>query len=367
MLGVLDAGSDLNTYRWNGTAWTAVDAEHSGGTEDILDMNFDLVYETHASYPNVAWLAWGNASTVSRKRWSGSAWATATTSGDDTAYVRLNAHPASGAVFGFVYEDDTAATDDLGEIHLTSGGTTWSTQAAIWSGPARRNLGLTLMDVASERYINTTPTFTLSSYRWYVDTDAENVTDPWGNPDIAENTSLGVLPATNDPPWPGKELRLRTALTIATSNLSVSSAQFKLQYKAGTDASCTTGSWSDVGAGGSGTIWRFATSSVTDGADLSAAKLSVSDVLEEYAKSNPTQTNHNTATIGQDIEYDFHLENNGAAPATQYSFRVTDSAGGALSAYTNCPTLTTLPTDTATMRHGNFFSAETERGFIWAN
>ena len=43
-------------------------------------------------------------------------------------------------------------------------------------------------------------TFTQNDWRWYVDSDNENVTDVWGNPDLAENTSLAVVPAVNDPP-----------------------------------------------------------------------------------------------------------------------------------------------------------------------
>lgn len=368
MYAELDAGADLNTYRWSGTAWSAVDAEHSATTEDIIDMNFDIVYETHASNANVAWLVWGDSATVSRKRWSGSAWVTATTSGDDTARVVLNAQPNSGAVFTAIYEDDTSATDDVDQINLTSGSSTWSTQGDIWTGPIRRNLGLFLVDVASERYVAASnPTFTQSAYRWYVDSDSENVTDPWGNPDLAESTTLSVMPASNAPPATNNELRLRVALTVGTSALNTSSSQFRLQYKAGTDGSCTTGSWTDVGAAGGGSIWRFASSTPTDGTDLTVLRLTPSDVLQEYVKSNPSQTNHNSATIGQDIEYDFHIEHNGAASATQYSFRVADSAGSALSSYTVCPTLTTQPETSSVMRHGNFFSEGTKRGFLWAN
>lgn len=208
-------------------------------------------------------------------------------------------------------------------------------------------------------------TFTLSTYRFYTDNDGTNPTDPWGAPDLGENTLITTVPATNDSPEPTDELRLRVAITIGGANLSASSQQFKLQYKAGTDASCTTGSWTDVGAGGGGAIWRFASSSVTDGTDLTAAKISVTDVLEEYIKSNPTGTNPNAATVGQDIEYDFHLEHNGAADATTYSFRVVESDGTVFSAYTNCPTLETRPGSSNLLRHGAHFVDNSEKGFIW--
>ncbi len=212
------------------------------------------------------------------------------------------------------------------------------------------------------------PTFTLNSYRWYVDSDALDVTDPWGTPDIAQATAIAPLPASNDPPGPTQELRLRVNFTVNTANLSASGQQFKLQYKAGTDASCTTGSWTDAGAGGGGTIWRFATSAVTDGTTLTISRLSpASDVLEVYAKANPSATNPNAATVGQEIEYDFHIEQNGAAEATQYSFRAVESDGTVFDAYTNCPTLTSEPGTSILQRHGNFFADEIEKGFFWAN
>lgn len=209
--------------------------------------------------------------------------------------------------------------------------------------------------------------FTQSSYRFYVDSNNENVTDPWGNPNIAEDTALTLLPATNVAPIDADEIRLRTAITIADATLAATSQQFKLQYKAGTDANCTTGSWSDVGAGGGGSIWRYATSGVTDGTTLSELKLAVSDVLGVYAKAAPTATNPNQATVGQAIEYDFHLQHNGAATASTYSFRVVESDGTVLSSYTYCPTLTTAQSTNQELRHGGVFSEEVEQGFTRAN
>lgn len=210
-------------------------------------------------------------------------------------------------------------------------------------------------------------TFDLSSYRWYVDSDAENVTDPWGSPDIAEDTSLTLLPATNVPPQTTDELRLRVAITVGTANISADVAQFKLQYKSGTDANCLTGDWVDIGAAGSGTQWRYATSAEADGTTLTALKLTVSDVLAVYAKSAPTTANPNAADIGEALEYDFHLQHNGAADANTYSFRVVASNGTELNSYTQCPTLTTGAVSSQQLRHGNVFGDGVERGFTRAD
>lgn len=210
-------------------------------------------------------------------------------------------------------------------------------------------------------------TFALSSYRWYIDTNTEDVSDPWGNPDIAEDTKLAILPAANDPPLQTDELRLRVAIAVGSANLSASAQQFKLQYKSGTDAVCTTGSWTDVGAGGGGEVWRYATSGVTDGTTLTDLELTVSDVLAVYAKSAPTTTNPSGANIGEALEYDFHIEHNGAADANTYSFRVVESDGTPLDTYTRCPTLMTGAVTSLQLRHGNVFADEAEQGFTRAD
>lgn len=156
MIGLLDAGADLNTFIWTGAAWSAVHTEHSAGTENILDMNFDIEWETHSSNANDAWLSWGNSTTLSRKLWSASAWGTATTQGDDTAFVTLNAQPNNGAFFMVAYEDITSASKDITENRLTGGSQTWGTATAVWGGPVARNLSFTRAVLASQRYNSST-------------------------------------------------------------------------------------------------------------------------------------------------------------------------------------------------------------------
>lgn len=140
MFGVQDAGADLNTRKWSGTAWDTATQhpEHSAATENIQSRNFDIVWETHPSNPGAAWLMWGDSATVSVKRWSGTAWGTASvlTGSDDTSFVRLRADPVSGAVFSGIYQNITAATTarDINSRQLTGGGTAWSGKNVIWGG-----------------------------------------------------------------------------------------------------------------------------------------------------------------------------------------------------------------------------------------
>ncbi|MBI5912081.1 MAG: hypothetical protein HY848_19300 [Betaproteobacteria bacterium] len=153
MYAATDTGSDLNTRMWTGAAWdcsapaagacNASHPEHSAAVEDIQDMNFDIVFETHPLNPGIAWLVFGDGATVSRRRWNSgtSTWAAATTSGDDTAYVALAAHPFkdSGAVFAAIYEDTQSATDDIRAMQLTAGGVAWSVLTQLWAGATVAN------------------------------------------------------------------------------------------------------------------------------------------------------------------------------------------------------------------------------------
>ncbi|MGE5392702.1 MAG: fibronectin type III domain-containing protein, partial [Candidatus Saccharibacteria bacterium] len=157
MLGVLDAGVELNTVEWNGNGSWVSPTEHTSAAEDIVDRNFDLVYETHPNNPSDAWLVYGNGSTVTRKKWDNGAWGTSTTTGDDTAFVELEAQPQSGAILAAVYEDNTSNTDDILSFQLTGGGTTWSTpNTQIWGGQVRNNYGFDKIDIGYERYVGPT-------------------------------------------------------------------------------------------------------------------------------------------------------------------------------------------------------------------
>ncbi len=209
-------------------------------------------------------------------------------------------------------------------------------------------------------------TMSLNSYRWYEDNNLEAVTDPWSPLDVPINNMIPSLPTRYNPPGAGNKLRLRVKILMGNQPLLAHSVAFKLQYKAGTDSSCTAGTWTDVGAGGSGSVWRFATSGITNNVTLSTSVLS-SSVRELYSKSNPTATNPNSAAVGQTIEYDFHIEHNGAAPATQYSFRLVESDDGVMSDYAQCPTLVTKPHTENQLRHGNFFQDGSEKGFSWVD
>jgi hypothetical protein len=153
MLGVQDAGADLNTRKWSGSAWDTVTQhpEHDATLESITSRNFDIVWETYSGNAGKAWLMWGDGATITKNQWSGTAWGTASTltGSDDTAFIRLRADPASGAIFAGIYEDSSSSTDDIWDSHLTGGSSTWNTKNIIWGGATGASPVFFRVDIAT--------------------------------------------------------------------------------------------------------------------------------------------------------------------------------------------------------------------------
>jgi hypothetical protein len=72
------------------------------------------------------------------------------------------------------------------------------------------------------------PYLTQSHYRWYVNLNGATPTDPWGTPDIAEDTAIS---GSGEPSY-GNELRLRMSLGVTNVALSASDLVLRLQYAA---------------------------------------------------------------------------------------------------------------------------------------
>ncbi len=214
--------------------------------------------------------------------------------------------------------------------------------------------------------------FIQHQYRWFVDSDLADVTDPWSSQDIPQNTAITVVPVANDAPRANRELRLRTQILVGNNDLAANGIEFKLQYKLGTDGLCTTGSWQDIGDPGSGLPWRYAASSVANGADLNAFPSRInsptSNVMQIYVKDAGAGTNPRAVSVGQYAEYDFHIMHNGADGSSRYSFRMVEDSGILLSQYDSCPTLVAFPDTEDQLRHGNFFeNGLGETGFSWSD
>jgi hypothetical protein len=190
-------------------------------------------------------------------------------------------------------------------------------------------------------------TLTQRDYRWYRNT---NAVDPAANDGLAVQN--GPATSTNNLLVP---YRLRMNVEVGAVALAATIQDFKLQYSIS-----TAGPWTDVGAIGSAEIWRGSNNATpADGAAITALRLTTSNILGSYEEQNPSALNPNAIAIGQRGEWDWVVEDNGAANSTAYYFRMVKADGTALDGYTNYPRLTTAPAET--------FSQEDYRWYANAN
>lgn len=181
-----------------------------------------------------------------------------------------------------------------------------------------------------------------TDYRIYVDNDSLTPTDPWppGIVDLGENEAITDL---DEPLGEGERARIRMSLFVNNASLVADSMSFKLQYGRRITSCSAVSSWEDIGDPGSGEIWRGYDGSVVDGAELANPTLliSVSDVAGSYEEINPSSPNPNTIEVGEYIEYDWSVENNGALQKSSYCFRMVENNGSELNGYNLYPTLRT--------------------------
>lgn len=185
------------------------------------------------------------------------------------------------------------------------------------------------------------PTFAQNLYHFYVDNGAITPADAWppGATNLGENTEIT---AADTPLASGSNLRLRMSLTVATTTMLASSTQFKLQYAPRVSTCGAISSWSDLGAPGSGSLMRGFNGTPADGSNLSTLLLSASTRAGLYQESNNTVLNPFAAAVAEDVEYDWNIQNNGAATDTAYCFRMTKGDGSPLYSYSpSYPALTT--------------------------
>ena len=186
-------------------------------------------------------------------------------------------------------------------------------------------------------------------YRFYVNNDTLDPTDAWpvGASDLGENTSITAL---DGPPVNGSVLRIRMSVLVSGANLSASSTNFKLQYGERSSTCSAISSWSDLGAVSSTTaLWRgYNNVTPSDGVSLSGnpptsgnLNLSVSDRAGTYEEENNSTGNPYKVFIGEDVEYDWVIEDNLATDLTSYCFRMVKSDGTELDNYNYYPTLIT--------------------------
>lgn len=208
---------------------------------------------------------------------------------------------------------------------------------------------------------------TQNYYRFYVDNDALDPTDPWpsGIDDVGDNTPVTIY---NDPIAIGEAVRLRMTLVIAAAKMNAGVDTFKLQYgeMAGTCGGIDEADWHDLGDSSSTTaLWRGHNGTEVDGTALSTDPpnpgdlniTAVADVAGTYEEENPTAAVPFQVDPGEDVEYDWSIENYAAKEKTDYCFRMTESDGTLLEDYIRHPTMRTAGY-TPVLNNWRFFDDE---------
>ncbi len=254
--------------------------------------------------------------------------------------------------------------DDCGEFRIFTG--TGDTSNPTATAVDNANIFIAFQEVAQQ------PAFTQNNYRFYVTANSVTLTDPWpsGTLDLGEKAALTQLPVQNLALVSGDKIRIKINFGVTVVNLAATTQAFQLEYSAAED--CTTASsWTAVGAKASASIWRlFDEVSIGDSTvEVNNLSDSTGTAQGYYSEINPSATNPNAVNTGQFSEWDWPVENNGAAENTTYCFRMAKSGGTAFNSYgaTSYPKITTAPGVSVLMRHGNFFQNQAEKGFFWAN
>ena len=187
-------------------------------------------------------------------------------------------------------------------------------------------------------------------YRFYVDNNLRTPTDPWpiGVSNLGENTSIT---SADEPLGIGERVRVRMTLRTTNATMPAGLNNFKLQYalRITTCSAVSGGSWFDLGQSGSGVVWRgYTATGTTNGVSLSTDPPTGGDLLISIAnrsgslvQQNPSAANPYPVTEGDNIEYDWYIEQNGANPQSTYCFRTVHTDSTPLNGYNNYPQIRT--------------------------
>lgn len=184
-------------------------------------------------------------------------------------------------------------------------------------------------------------------YRLYADNNQVTPSDPWpvGPNDLGENEAISdPLDSVGE----NEVVRARMTVRVTNAGLAPATESFKLQFAERTSTCSAVTTWQDMGGSASTTIWRgFAATGTADGVAVASDPpgagellISVSDVGGRLVEQNPSASNPYAASDGEDIEYDWFIEHNGADPRTVYCFRMT-RLNEPLDGYFNYPTIRT--------------------------
>lgn len=251
--------------------------------------------------------------------------------------------PSAGAYY-------TTSTD--GMANWTTGDTAYSATASDWRQTWAPLMGPRFLvawrDVSSQalltNYDNSVTfesAFTQNYYRFYEDNDLITPTVPWAS--LLQNAPITT---SDSPPDDDGRVRIRMSVQVSGAALAATSQAFRLEYAERSDGVCSSATgWAAVDAASGSGIWRGESDgSPADGATLSSTVLDPSDRVESYEEQNDSVSNPTAIAAGEDGEWDWLIQNNGAVHDTTYCFRMTAVVGGVstpFTAYTNYPKIST--------------------------
>lgn len=179
--------------------------------------------------------------------------------------------------------------------------------------------------------------FTQENFRFYANANVVTPTDPWpaGPTNIDEGSAIDTAEYSVKY---GDVLRIRMSVRVENSTTTVASQAFKLQYaEAGNCSSALN--WFDVAPiASSSAIWRgYNNAGVPDGATLPSVVLSTAQHAQSYEEENNSVSNPAQIGVGEVGEWDWVVQQNGAAAGTNYCFRMVRSDGTPFDAYAVYP------------------------------
>lgn len=331
---------------------SSVDTEASFGHEAYISGMSSITYllDGNATTPTgqtaVSWVIENTQSTGNTMRvWRSSGNVPSSGTAPQIKYQNIGTtleDLSIASIFGMGRVDGTARSfhEGLFGLRLLTSSTT---QYEIWVGDPSYNTYYRSEVVewptaAAKLYQN--------YYGFYVDNDTLAPTDPW--PAGPQNMDEVAEMTGNDGPIAsGQSIRLRMTLHVTAAKLAQGADAFDLEY-AERPSGTTCGGlaenfWLHLGEIGSTTaVWRGYDGSPNDGDQLPGVLLSVSDVAGTYEEENNTAVVPETTFVLDDIEYDWHIQDNGAKDKTDYCFRMTYADNQPLEGIDHYPVIRTV-------------------------
>ena len=144
-----------------------------------------------------------------------------------------------------------------------------------------------------------------------------------------------AMTANDDPMAPGETVRIRMSLAVSAAVQPANLNAFRLAYAKRQSTCSAITTWYPVGDTSSSSPWRgFDNPSVADGTALSGNPPTGGDLLitsatvaGTYEEQNNSVLNPYSAVPGDEIEYDWVVQHNGADDKSSYCFRMENADG----------------------------------------